>query len=79
MATRHLNGNAEPGQDLAAVLYVDGHVRAYQGTRKIGKVHSTRLKFPVPATEATWVADAAGAPVLVVMAEPGAALAGQLR
>lgn len=65
--------------DLAAILYVDGHVRAYQGTRKIGKVHSTRLKFPVPATEETWVSDATGAPVLVVMAEPGAALAGELR
>jgi len=79
MAALHLNGGAEPGQDLAAVLYVDGHVRAYQGTRKIGKVHSTRLKFPVPATEETWVADAHGAPVLVVMAEPGAALTGELR
>ncbi|MDI3196343.1 helix-turn-helix domain-containing protein [Pseudarthrobacter sp. AL20] len=79
MAARHLNGSAEPGQDLAAVLYVDGHVRAYQGTRKIGKIHSTRLKFPVPATEETWVADTAGSPVLVVMAEPGAALTGELR
>jgi len=79
MAARHLNGSHDDGGDLAAVLYVDGHVRAYQGTRKIGKVHSTRLKFPVPATEETWVADAAGAPVLVVMAEPGAALTGELR
>lgn len=79
MAAKHLNGSNEGGRDLAAVLYVDGHVRAYQGTRKIGKVHSTRLKFPVPATEETWVADAHGAPVLVVMAEPGAALTGELR
>lgn len=81
MAARHLQsgGDDREGGDLAAVLYVDGHVRAYQGTRKIGKVHSTRLKFPVPATEETWVADAAGAPVLVVMAEPGAALTGELR
>ena len=79
MAARHLNGSHGEGGDLAAVLYVDGHVRAYQGTRKIGKVHSTRLKFPVPATEETWVADAAGSPVLVVMAEPGAALTGELR
>ncbi|MGY2747667.1 transposase-like protein [Arthrobacter sp. UYCu723] len=79
IAARHLNGSHKDGGDLAAVLYVDGHVRAYQGTRKIGKVHSTRLKFPVPATEETWVADAAGAPVLVVMAEPGAALTGELR
>ncbi|WP_434614717.1 putative transposase [Arthrobacter sp. A5] len=80
MATRHLNGSGdEEGGGLAAVLYVDGHVRAYQGTRKIGKVHSTRLKFPVPATEETWVADGHGSPVLVVMAEPGAALTGELR
>ena len=79
MAARHLNGSHGEGGDLAAVLYVDGHVRAYQGTRKIGKVHSTRLKFPVPATEETWVADAAGAPVLVVMAQPGAALTRELR
>jgi hypothetical protein len=66
-------------QDLAAVLYVDGHVRAYQGSRKIGKAHSTRLKFPAPATLETWVSDANGDPVLVVMAEPGASLAMELR
>jgi transposase-like protein len=79
LATHHLSGSNGDGGDLAAVLYVDGHVRAYQGGRKIGKVHSTRLKFPTPATEETWVADAHGAPVLVVMAEPGAALTGELR
>ncbi|MDJ0358602.1 putative transposase, partial [Paenarthrobacter sp. PH39-S1] len=81
LATHHLNGpggNGEGG-DLAAVLYVDGHVRAYQGGKKIGKVHSTRLKFPTPATEETWVSDAHGSPVLVVMAKPGAALTGELR
>lgn len=66
-------------EGLAAVLYVDGHVRAYQGTRKIGKAHSTRLKFPAPATVETWVSDAHGDPVLVVMAEPGASLAMELR
>ncbi|MCZ2405086.1 hypothetical protein IV498_18480 [Paenarthrobacter sp. Z7-10] len=81
IAAKHLHAGLEQGGEpgLAAVLYVDGHVRAYQGSRKIGKVHSTRLKFPVPATEETWVADANGAPVLVVMAEPGAALTGELR
>ena len=35
MAARHVA--ARPEQ--AAVLYVDGHVRAYQGTRKIAKTH----------------------------------------
>jgi len=65
--------------DLAAVFYVDGHVRAYQGARKVAKTHLSRLKFPAPATVETWVSDAAGDPVLVVMAEPGASLAMELR
>lgn len=64
---------------VGMVLYVDGHVRAYQGRRKIGKTHLARLKFPAPATVETWVSDAHGDPVLVVMAEPGASLAGELR
>ncbi len=79
LATRHLRTSGPSGEDLAAVLYVDGHVRAYQGTKKIGKLYSTRLKFPVPATEETWVTDANGAPVFLVMAAPGASLAGELR
>ncbi len=75
MARRH----ADARPDQAAVLYVDGHVRAYQGTRKIAKTHVPRLKFPAPATLETWVADAAGDPLLVVMAQPGAALTSELR
>ncbi|WP_427016418.1 putative transposase [Pseudarthrobacter sp. P1] len=79
LAAHHLAGTGPGGEDLAAVLYVDGHVRAYQGTKKIGKIYSTRLKFPVPATEETWVTDAHGSPVFVVMAQPGASLAAELR
>jgi hypothetical protein len=75
MAARHVA--ARPEQ--AAVCYVDGHVRAYQGTRKIAKTHVPRLKFPAPATVETWVSDAAGDPLLVVLAEPAASLAGELR
>ena len=65
--------------EVGLVLYVDGHVRAYTGTKKIAKTHSARLRFPAPATVETWVSDAAGDPVLVVMAEPGTSLAGELR
>jgi len=75
MARRHVQGRPEQ----AAVCYVDGHVRAYQGTRRIAKTHVPRLKFPAPATVETWVADAAGDPLLVVMAEPAASLAAELR
>jgi prepilin-type processing-associated H-X9-DG protein len=68
---------ADPGP--AAVLYVDGHVRAYQVRGKTAQPHLARLGFPAPATVRTWVADAAGDPVLVVVARPGAPLSGQLR
>ena len=60
-------------------LYIDGHARAYFGTRDVQKMHVARLKFPGPATEETWVTDAAGDPVFMVIAEPSASLAGQLR
>lgn len=75
MAARHVTEHP----DQAAVFYVDGHVRAYQGRRKIAKTHVPRLKFPAPATVETWVTDAAGDPLLVVMAQPAASLAGELR
>ena len=64
---------------MLAVFYVDGHARAYQGGAKIAKTHLSRLRFPAPATVETWVSDASGDPILVVMAEPGASLAMELR
>ena len=88
MAATHLARPDTTGRDgdvdggagsVGIVLYVDGYVRAYQGTRKVGKTHLARLRFPAPATLETWVSDAAGDPVLVVMAQPGASLAGELR
>lgn len=91
LAKHHLAGHQNtPGQDsdgqdsdgdeqVGVVLYVDGHVRAYTGTKKIAKTHLARLRFPAPATVETWVSDAAGDPVLVVMAQPGASLAMELR
>ena len=79
MAAAHVARLDASDPDLLAVFYVDGHVRAYQGGAKIAKTHLSRLKFPAPATVETWVSDAAGDPVLVVMAEPGASLAMELR
>ena len=57
-------------------LYVDGHARAYYGTRNVQKMHIARLKFPAPATEETWVTDQDGDPVFMVAAEPSESLAG---
>lgn len=79
MARHHLDQAQRSDPELAAVLYVDGHTRVYGGKRRIGKTHVARMKFPAPATVETWVSDAAGSPVLVVMAEPGASLASELR
>lgn len=75
IAHHHLT---RPSED-AVVVYVDGHVRAYQGTRAIAKTHVARLKFPAPATVETWISDSRGDPVMVVMAEPAASLAAELR
>ena len=79
IAARHVARLDATNPDLLAVFYVDGHVRAYQGGRKVAKTHLSRLKFPAPATVETWVSDASGDPVLVVMAQPGASLAMELR
>jgi transposase-like protein len=79
MAAAHVARLDRTNPDLLAVFYVDGHVRAYQGGRKVAKTHLSRLKFPAPATVETWVSDASGDPVLVVMADPGASLAMELR
>jgi len=79
MAATHIARLDASNPDLLAVFYVDGHVRAYQGGRKVAKTHLSRLKFPAPATVETWISDASGDPVLVVMADPGASLAMELR
>jgi hypothetical protein len=79
MAATHVAHLDASNPDLLAVFYVDGDVRAYQGGRKVAKTHLSRLKFPAPATVETWISDASGDPVLVVMADPGASLAMELR
>src|SRR6266851_3978974 len=75
IARRH--AGARP--DALGFLYTDGHTRAYFGTRDVQKMHLARLKFPGPGTEETWVTDGAGDPLLVVMAEPSASLAAQVK
>jgi prepilin-type processing-associated H-X9-DG protein len=75
MARHHAQNRPEE----RGFLYADGHVRVYQGTRKVQKAYVARLRFPAPATLQTWVSDAAGDPALVVMAEPSASLASELR
>jgi transposase-like protein len=77
MALARRHATARPG--ALGFLHIDGHARAYYGTRKIQKTHVARLKFPAPATEETWVTDQDGDPVFMVIAEPSDSLAGELR
>jgi len=51
-----------------AYLYVDGHVRAYSGKRKIGKAYMTTRKSVLRAETDYWVNLCDGQPLLVVHA-----------
>ena len=50
-------------------LYLDGHVRAYHGKRRIPKTHVARMRISMPATTDYWVNDAEGEPLFVVTTE----------
>jgi hypothetical protein len=59
-------------------LYVDGHVRAYHGVRKIPKTHVARMRISMPATTDYWVNDAESEPLFVVPTEANKGLATML-
>ena len=65
--------------DQLGFLYIDGHMRAYFGTRDVQQGHVARLKFPAPATAETWVTDQRGDPLPVVIGEPSDSLAAQVK
>jgi len=56
------------------LLYVDGHVRAYHGQRRLPKAHVARIRLAMPATTDYWVNDAEGEPLFVVTTEANAGL-----
>ena len=59
---------------MVGFLYVDGHVRAYHGTRTLPKAFVTTRRLAMPATTDYWVNDAVGDPLLVVTAPANAGL-----
>lgn len=59
---------------LMGFLYVDGHVRAYHGQRRISQAYVARRHLAMPATTDYWVNDRAGDPLLVITGEVDAAL-----
>lgn len=56
-------------RDEIGTLYVDGHTRAYYGTRKIAKGWCSRRRLCQPATTETWTNDGRGEPLLRVSHE----------
>ena len=80
-----LKGSRELGREMAkrrirlrgrllGFLYVDGHVRVYQGKRVIAKGYDTRTRLAVPATTDYWVNDRIGDPLFVVTADANNAM-----
>jgi prepilin-type processing-associated H-X9-DG protein len=75
LARRHVDTHP----DAVGFLYIDGHVRAYHGSRRIPKAHVARMRISMPATLETWVADANGDPIFAVVAPPSASTAAEVR
>ncbi len=68
---------ASDGEALG-FLYVDGHVRVYNGKHDLPKAYVTRMRISMPATVDHWVNDQNGEPVFVVTATPTSSTAHEL-
>ena len=55
-------------QSALGFLYVDGHVRVYNGERKVSKGYVSKRRLAMPATTDYWVNDQEGDPVFVITA-----------
>ena len=75
LARRHVAAHPE----AVGFVYIDGHVRAYHGTRRLPKAHVARMRISMPATLETWVADQHGDPIFAVVAPPSASTAAEVR
>ncbi len=56
-------------EDLLGYLYVDGHVRTYNGKHNLAKGYSMVRHMPVRSTTDTWANDRNGDPVFLVTCE----------
>jgi len=70
LARRRLAGD----EDRVAFMYVDGHVREYQGKFPLFAAKKAQRQLVTPAATDTWVHDAQGEPLLVVTSEVNAQL-----
>jgi transposase len=75
VAAHHLGRGGLP----EGIVYLDGHVRAYNGKAKLQKAHLARMRIAMAATEDVWLTDVLGEAILVWTPEPSAGLVSELR
>jgi transposase len=56
----------EKRESALGFLYLDGHVRVYNGKRKLSKAYVTQRRLAMPATTDYWINDQDGEPILVI-------------
>ena len=59
----------EQHADDLGYLYIDGHVRVYNGDVKLPKTYVMQRRLAMPGTSDYWVGDQRGQPLLVITAE----------
>lgn len=66
MARRYVQGDiVEVG-----VLYADGHIKPYYGSRSLGEVWSPQRRMPVPGVPQYFINDGKGQPLFFLAAQP---------
>lgn len=65
----------QQGVIATAYLYVDGHVKAYTGKRRLAEVWNAQRRMPLPGVLSYFVNDQEGRPLLFVTEEANASLA----
>jgi transposase len=68
----------ERADDLA-YLFIDGHVRVYNGGVKLPKTYVMQRRMAMPSTSDYWVNDQCGQPLLVITAEANEGMTKMLR
>lgn len=84
MVSQHMAGElgvrlakrwVEVGLVATAYLYIDGHMKAYSGKRKLQEVWNSQRRMPLPGVHSYFVGDNQGRPLLFLTEELSANLA----
>ncbi len=70
MARRYVDGDIVD----VGVLYADGHMKPYYGSRSVGEVWSPQRRMPVPGLQQYFINDRKGRPLFFLAAQPNKSL-----